>query len=126
MAITDDPAASPAAVETFDSASPATGEKVGTFPVDGPEQVAAAVAWGGMANAGQTCIGIERVYAVAPVYDRFVEKVVERAGRLRAGPGAGAAGGHDQRAGPTHPPAPRPPEGGRRAAAPVKQEAPGA
>jgi hypothetical protein len=29
---------------TFDSTSPATGEVVGSFPVDGPEQVAAAVA----------------------------------------------------------------------------------
>ena len=31
-------------VRTFHSTSPATGEVVGTFPVDGPEQVAAAVA----------------------------------------------------------------------------------
>ena len=31
-------------VRTFDSTSPATGEVVGTFPLDGPEQVAAAVA----------------------------------------------------------------------------------
>ena len=34
-----------------------------------------------MTNAGQTCIGIERVYAVAPVYDEFVGKVVARAER---------------------------------------------
>ena len=31
-------------VRTFDSTSPATGEVVGSFPMDGPEQVAAAVA----------------------------------------------------------------------------------
>ena len=30
---------------------------------------AEAAVWGAMTNAGQTCIGIERVYAVAPVYD---------------------------------------------------------
>jgi succinate-semialdehyde dehydrogenase/glutarate-semialdehyde dehydrogenase len=54
------------------------------------DAAATAAVWGGIANAGQTCIGIERVYAVAPVYDRFVEKVVERAGRLRAGDAASA------------------------------------
>jgi succinate-semialdehyde dehydrogenase / glutarate-semialdehyde dehydrogenase len=54
------------------------------------DAAARAAVWGGIANAGQTCIGIERVYAVAPVYDRFVEKVVERAKALRAGPEADA------------------------------------
>jgi acyl-CoA reductase-like NAD-dependent aldehyde dehydrogenase len=48
------------------------------------DAAATAAVWGAIANAGQTCIGIERVDAVAPVYDRFVEKVVERATRLRA------------------------------------------
>jgi acyl-CoA reductase-like NAD-dependent aldehyde dehydrogenase len=38
-----------------------------------------------MTNAGQTCIGIERVYAVAPVYDRFVAAVTEKASALRTG-----------------------------------------
>ena len=38
-----------------------------------------------MTNAGQTCIGIERVYVVDPVYDAFVAKVVARAGRLTVG-----------------------------------------
>ncbi|WP_229071271.1 aldehyde dehydrogenase family protein [Actinoplanes sp. DH11] len=51
---------------------------------DVPAAAEAAV-WGAMTNAGQTCIGIERVYAVAPVYDRFVEAVVEKAGKLRTG-----------------------------------------
>jgi succinate-semialdehyde dehydrogenase / glutarate-semialdehyde dehydrogenase len=54
------------------------------------DAAARAAVWGGIANAGQTCIGIERVYAVAPVYDRFVEKVVERARELRAGAAADA------------------------------------
>src|SRR6188508_1361316 len=35
--------------------------------------------WGGFANAGQTCSGIERVYVVKDVADRFVEGVVEGA-----------------------------------------------
>ncbi|NMO55994.1 aldehyde dehydrogenase family protein [Actinoplanes sp. TBRC 11911] len=56
--------------------------------VDADADIAAAAdaaVWGSMTNAGQTCIGIERVYAVAPVYDAFVEAVVERAGKLRTG-----------------------------------------
>src|SRR5918999_78488 len=35
--------------------------------------------WGGFANAGQTCSGIERVYVVREVADRFLEGVVEGA-----------------------------------------------
>src|SRR4051812_4488653 len=46
---------------------------------------AEAAGWGSMTNAGQTCIGIERVYAVAQVYDEFVAAVVEKAGKLRTG-----------------------------------------
>ena len=41
--------------------------------------------WGGFANAGQTCSGIERVYVVEEVAERFVAGVVEGAGRLRLG-----------------------------------------
>jgi acyl-CoA reductase-like NAD-dependent aldehyde dehydrogenase len=41
--------------------------------------------WGGVANAGQTCSGIERVYVLSDVAERFVEGVVEGAGRLRVG-----------------------------------------
>jgi succinate-semialdehyde dehydrogenase/glutarate-semialdehyde dehydrogenase len=49
------------------------------------QAAAEAAVWGSMTNAGQTCIGIERVYAVAPVYDAFVEAVVAKAGKLRTG-----------------------------------------
>ena len=41
--------------------------------------------WGGFANAGQTCSGIERVYVVKDVAERFVEGVVEGAEALRGG-----------------------------------------
>jgi succinate-semialdehyde dehydrogenase/glutarate-semialdehyde dehydrogenase len=41
--------------------------------------------WGGFANAGQTCSGIERVYVVDEVAERFTEDVVAAAGRLRLG-----------------------------------------
>src|ERR671918_638264 len=41
--------------------------------------------WGGFANAGQTCSGIERVYVVEEAAERFVEGVAEGAERLRTG-----------------------------------------
>jgi acyl-CoA reductase-like NAD-dependent aldehyde dehydrogenase len=41
--------------------------------------------WGGFANAGQTCSGIERIYVVREVADRFVEGMVAGARRLRVG-----------------------------------------
>jgi acyl-CoA reductase-like NAD-dependent aldehyde dehydrogenase len=44
-----------------------------------------AAVWGAMSNAGQTCIGIERVYATAAVYDRFVAAVTEKVAGLRPG-----------------------------------------
>jgi acyl-CoA reductase-like NAD-dependent aldehyde dehydrogenase len=41
--------------------------------------------WGGFANAGQTCSGIERVYAVRGVAREFTAGVIEGAKRLRVG-----------------------------------------
>jgi acyl-CoA reductase-like NAD-dependent aldehyde dehydrogenase len=41
--------------------------------------------WGGFANAGQTCAGIERVYVIRDVADRFVEGVVRGAEALEVG-----------------------------------------
>ncbi len=41
--------------------------------------------WGGFANAGQTCSGIERVYVVKDVADAFVDGVVRGAKALRVG-----------------------------------------
>jgi succinate-semialdehyde dehydrogenase/glutarate-semialdehyde dehydrogenase len=41
--------------------------------------------WGGFANAGQTCSGIERTYVVREVADRFVEGVVRETERLTVG-----------------------------------------
>ncbi len=49
------------------------------------DAAADAAVWGGMANAGQTCVGIERVYAVDAVYDRLLAKLVERAAKLQVG-----------------------------------------
>lgn len=44
-----------------------------------------AAAWGGFANAGQTCVGVERVYVHEKVYDSFVEEVAAVARTIRAG-----------------------------------------
>jgi acyl-CoA reductase-like NAD-dependent aldehyde dehydrogenase len=41
--------------------------------------------WGGFANAGQTCSGIERVYVHKDVVDAFVEGVVRETERLTVG-----------------------------------------
>ena len=50
------------------------------------DAAADAAVWGAMSNAGQTCIGIERVYVAAPVYDRFVAEV-PHASSTASGPG---------------------------------------
>ncbi len=54
------------------------------------EAAADAATWGGLTNAGQACVAIERVYAADAVYDEFLAKVVEKAGKLTvsADPGA--------------------------------------
>jgi succinate-semialdehyde dehydrogenase/glutarate-semialdehyde dehydrogenase len=49
------------------------------------EHAIAGALWAGFANAGQTCSGIERVYVVREVADRFVSGVVAGARGLRIG-----------------------------------------
>ncbi|MGZ4236710.1 MAG: aldehyde dehydrogenase family protein [Solirubrobacteraceae bacterium] len=49
------------------------------------EHAISGAAWGGFANAGQTCSGIERVYVMRDVADRFIDGVVAAAQRLRVG-----------------------------------------
>src|SRR6266540_574478 len=78
MAITQDPTTS---ARTFQSTSPATGEVVGTFPVDGPEQVAAAVErareaarwWGGLGFAGRE----RRLLALKGLLARRTEEICD-------------------------------------------------
>jgi acyl-CoA reductase-like NAD-dependent aldehyde dehydrogenase len=41
--------------------------------------------WGGFANAGQTCSGIERTYVVREVADRFIGGVVDKTRALKVG-----------------------------------------
>jgi acyl-CoA reductase-like NAD-dependent aldehyde dehydrogenase len=52
-----------------------------------------AALWGAMSNAGQTCIGIERVYATDKVYEAFVEELTSRAAKVRPGSDEGASYG---------------------------------
>ena len=49
------------------------------------EHAVAGCLWGGFANAGQTCSGIERVYVVRELAERFTSALVERARALRVG-----------------------------------------
>jgi len=49
------------------------------------EHAIAGALWGGFANAGQTCSGIERVYVLREVSERFIDGVVAGARRLRIG-----------------------------------------
>jgi acyl-CoA reductase-like NAD-dependent aldehyde dehydrogenase len=57
------------------------------------EAAADAAAWGAMSNAGQTCIGVERVYVAETVYHSFLERLSERVGGLRPGSDPDAAYG---------------------------------
>ncbi len=49
------------------------------------DAAADAAAWGAVSNAGQTCVGVERVYVVEDVYHTFLEKLAERMSRVRPG-----------------------------------------
>jgi len=56
--------------------------------VDADADLAAAAdaaVWGGMTNAGQTCVGVERVYVHEAVADAFTAKVVAKTEALRPG-----------------------------------------
>jgi acyl-CoA reductase-like NAD-dependent aldehyde dehydrogenase len=41
--------------------------------------------WGAFYNAGQTCMSVERVYVTEPVYDTFVQAVLEETKQLKVG-----------------------------------------
>jgi acyl-CoA reductase-like NAD-dependent aldehyde dehydrogenase len=48
-----------------------------------------AAVWGAFFNAGQTCVSVERVYVLEPVYDEFVAAVVKDVENLKMGAGDG-------------------------------------
>jgi acyl-CoA reductase-like NAD-dependent aldehyde dehydrogenase len=49
------------------------------------DAAADAALWGAMSNAGQVCVGVERVYVVDSVYEPFVDRLAEKAKTLRPG-----------------------------------------
>jgi acyl-CoA reductase-like NAD-dependent aldehyde dehydrogenase len=49
------------------------------------ERAVNATTTGALANTGQICMSIERVYVEAPIYDEFVSMLTERVGQLRQG-----------------------------------------
>jgi acyl-CoA reductase-like NAD-dependent aldehyde dehydrogenase len=49
------------------------------------DAAADACAWGALSNAGQTCVGIERVYVAQEVYHTFLEKLADRVTDVRPG-----------------------------------------
>ncbi|MFH5208264.1 aldehyde dehydrogenase family protein [Antrihabitans spumae] len=49
-----------------------------------------AAVWGGLSNAGQTCLAVERIYVHEAVYDAFVAEVVERSAKIHAGAPSGS------------------------------------
>ncbi len=71
------------------------GGKDAMIVAEGADVAAAADAalWGAMSNAGQTCIGIERVYVTDSCYDAFVSELTTRAAALKPGDGEGASYG---------------------------------
>ena len=54
------------------------------------DAAADAALWGGMTNAGQTCVGVERIFVVDAVYDEFVGMLTAEAEKVRAGSDADA------------------------------------
>ena len=54
------------------------------------ERAANAAVYYGMPNGGQVCMSVERVYVEEPVYDEFVNKVIDKVRKLRQGVPGGA------------------------------------
>ncbi|MGV9726863.1 aldehyde dehydrogenase family protein [Streptomyces albogriseolus] len=57
------------------------------------DAAADAIVWGALSNAGQTCAGVERVYAMREVHEELCARVVEKAKALRTGAGTDAVYG---------------------------------
>lgn len=49
------------------------------------DAAAESATWGANFNAGQACVGIERAYVHERVYDKFIDKLVQRTGKLTLG-----------------------------------------
>jgi acyl-CoA reductase-like NAD-dependent aldehyde dehydrogenase len=49
------------------------------------DSAADAAVWAALSNAGQTCVGVERIYVAEAVYHTFIEKLADRVSELRPG-----------------------------------------
>jgi acyl-CoA reductase-like NAD-dependent aldehyde dehydrogenase len=47
------------------------------------ERASSALLWGSVANAGQSCQSIERIYVAAPIFEDFVGRLVDKAVKVR-------------------------------------------
>jgi acyl-CoA reductase-like NAD-dependent aldehyde dehydrogenase len=52
-----------------------------------PEDIGRGIFWGAFTNAGQVCAGIKRVFVPESLHDAIVDEMVERARKVRIGPG---------------------------------------
>lgn len=57
------------------------------------EDAADAAAWGGFSNAGQTCVGVERIYVHRDVAEAFTAALRRRLARVQVGTGTGSTYG---------------------------------
>jgi betaine-aldehyde dehydrogenase len=75
------------AAETLTPVSLELGGKDPMIVLEGAnlERAVNAAAWGALANAGQVCMGIERVYVEAPIYDEFLGRLTETVSALKQG-----------------------------------------
>lgn len=80
-------AVSRAAAETLTPVACELGGKDAMLVLEDADIDAAALwgVWGSNFNSGQTCMAVERVYAVESVYDEFVHKAVEATKAIRVG-----------------------------------------
>lgn len=76
-----------AAAETLTPVACELGGKDAMLVLDDADVEAAAQwgVWGSNFNSGQTCMAVERVYAVESVFDEFVQKAVEATRQIRVG-----------------------------------------
>ena len=55
------------------------------------EVASSAAVWGAFMNAGQTCLSVERCYVHESIYQKFLDRCVEKTAKLRVGNGSNDA-----------------------------------
>ncbi|MGW8265221.1 MAG: aldehyde dehydrogenase family protein [Longimicrobiales bacterium] len=54
------------------------------------DRAARGILWGGLQNAGQACVGVERVFVVEEIYELFLQHLLVEVKKIRSGSGSGA------------------------------------